>query len=193
MGSPENSLLILLKKGDHNAFKEIFYQFNAKLERFAKGYLPDTADASDIVQNVFVVLWKKKETLSDKTNLSSYLFTLTRNQCLDHLKHKKVRYRYIQFRQTELEEDVKLNIIALERLDMEKDATEELEEAIKAAIAALPKNDRKIFLLSRVKGLTYKEIASVMNIAPSTVEKRIRISLSSLREKLKNFHYIVIL
>jgi RNA polymerase sigma-70 factor, ECF subfamily len=180
-----------LKQGDRSVFEQIFYAYFAAIERFAREYVVHQHVANDMAQNTFLSLWEKRESLRDDTNLKNYLITLTRNQCLNHLNHAKIEKRYIQSTQEKYEREFRLNTSALERFNFDKLQSKELEETIHKAIDDLPEEARSVFLMSRVDGFTYQEIAEKHNISLKAVEKRMSKALTILRGNLKNYYFLV--
>ena len=87
--------LSLLEKGEKCAFETLFRLYYTKLVKISKGYLVYQEEAESIVQNVFLKLWENKASLGEVTNINSYLYTMTKNLCLDQLKHEKIKKNYI--------------------------------------------------------------------------------------------------
>lgn len=187
-----NSSVSELKKGDLKTFESIFYQFASRLERFAYQYVANKDEANDIVQSVFMTLWERKETLTDDTRLFNYLITLTKNQCLNQLKHNKAQRNYQNHEESTYRE-ILLNYYALERFDENKLILKELSDTIDQAIDSLPGQCREIFRMSRFEGMKYQEIADNLGISVKTVEKKMSISLSIMRNALKDFYILLIL
>lgn len=177
----ENSNIDLLT--NKHEFELIFKQYYRQLCSFAFGFMKQTDDAEEIVQDVFVNLWKNKDSLHITVSLKAYLFLSVRNACLNKLKHIKIREQYKQFNQDKLNNSFD---------DVQKSVeSDETEQAIWKAIDKMPKERRKVFVLSRFDGLSYKEIAEKLNISTKTVENQISAALKFLRIELKK--YIVIL
>jgi RNA polymerase sigma-70 factor (ECF subfamily) len=179
-----------LKSGNLKAFESVFDSLSTKLERFAFEYVANKEDASDIVQSVFMTLWERKESLTDDTRIFNYLITLTKNQCLNYLKHVKAQRNYQQRKET-ADRELMLNYYALERFDENKLILEELSTTIEKAIDSLPGQCREIFMMSRFEGLKYQEIADKLNISVKTVEKKMSISLSIMRSVLKDYYCLL--
>ncbi len=151
-------------------FSELYLTYYSKLVRFAKEFVILEEDAENITQDVFTILWEKRDFIGHIDNMNAYLFRLVRNKCLDYLKHKMFEQKYVESVQTSYEADV-----------AEDNDTEIL---IRAAINSLPKRCRDIFLLSRVEGLKYREISEQLGISVNTVECQMGIALKKLRMKL---------
>lgn len=177
-----NSYFILqLKKGDHSSYETLFYLYFDKLHYFASNYIKNTEDAREIIQNVFYKLWEKRTSLKVDMNLNAYLFRMTQNQCLDYIKHLKVKLVFKTFQEKAR--------VDLDESSLSDDPSQQLIEAellqkVDEAIAQLPKACKEIFIKSRFEGLKYKEIAEELSISPKTVENQISKALSFLRKEL---------
>lgn len=167
-------------------FDRIFKKYHTPLFLYAQKFVRDEAIALDLVQDVFTAVWEKK-LVSDEEHLKAYLFHSVRNGCMNYLKHEKVvqKHREQQILSlTELEyyQSGERSLIEKENLDK-----------IWQAIGSLSDIHREIIELSRFEGLKNKEIAERLNIPVRTVETRLFRALSSLKEKLseKLFHILL--
>lgn len=160
-------------------FDKIYVLYYARLHRFAKEYVLDNEDAENIVQDIFLNIWEKKDVLNIRVSLTSYLFSLVKNKCLDFLRHQLVVDEY--------KNDLSLKLTALELLNYTLSAEEDIERIVKEAIDKLPERCRLIFLKSRIEGKKYSEISEELGISVNTVENQISIALKKLRVELKDF------
>lgn len=136
----------------------------------AVSYIENTEDAKEIIQNIFLKVWKKKQILTPEMNLNAYLFKMVKNECLDYLKHTKVQLKY----RKKLEiERAYLNEKALKNDPSQLLIESELQNKIEGLINQLPANCREVFIKSRIEGLKYAEIANELNISVKTVENQI--------------------
>jgi RNA polymerase sigma-70 factor (ECF subfamily) len=181
-----------IKSGSEKAFRVVYDLYFLRLERFAAGYVIDRVEAQDIVQSVFLTLWDRKESLYPETNLNNYLVTLTKNQCLNYLRHVRAELKYVA-KQEQKNAGLLLNYYALEKLNENKILFDELEIAAKQAIDSLPGQSREVFILSRIEGMKYQEIALKLEISVKTVEKKMSIALELLRKALKDYYLLLIL
>ena len=168
-------LLERLRSGDQTAFDTIFRTWYAPLVRLAEGLVGTRAPAEEIVQDVMLELWRRRETLDAEGSPRAYLFQSTRNRALNHLRHLKVQRRG------------EPHVIGEASLRPVADAVlveEEIDVALRDAVGALPDRCREVFELSRVHGLKYAEIAGVLGISVKTVEVQMGKALRSLRERL---------
>lgn len=166
-------------------FSKIYISFYPQLVRFASDFVSYEEDAENIIQDVFVGLWERKDTLDCIENMNAYIYRLAKNKCLDHLKHKIVKEKFIANAQSAYEQELSLKLRSLENIDVEHLSEEKMEKIILNAINSLPKKCREIFLLSRYDGLRYKEISEKLDISINTVETQMCIALKKLRSSIK--------
>ncbi len=172
----------ILKKGDVEGFSRIFSEFHTPLYEYSRRYISDPDDAEDIVQNVFIRVWEKRETLVVKSSFKAYLHKMVTNLCLNTLKQQEVKNQYVQeLKIRMLEED---NRRILEEADTEALVETETIKKLQLAIGNLPDNCQKIFKMSRFSNMKNKEIAYDLNISVRTVETQIYRALKLLRKRL---------
>ena len=167
------------------SFSELYLMYYPKLVRFAKEFVVLEEDAENITQDVFTDLWERRDAIDHIENVNAYLFRLVRNRCLDYLKHKVFEQKYAENVQASFEIELNLKLQSLDRFDV-SDISEgnEMERLVRDAINSLPKRCRDIFLLSRMKGLKYREISEKLGISVNTVECQMGMALKKLRVKL---------
>src|SRR5690606_34163503 len=161
----DQELLALLTQDDGKAYAEIFDRFWPLLQRFSWRMLADQQEATDIVQDVFVVLWEQRRRLEPDRSLRTYLYTVTKNLILIFIRRAKVVSKYLDHQQA----FTQANVNPTEEAIYEK----ELAERIESSLATLPPKARKAFELSRFEQLSYREIATKMDITDSTVKQHI--------------------
>jgi RNA polymerase sigma-70 factor (ECF subfamily) len=146
------------------------------VERFV--HSPDVAE--ELVQDIFLKIWTKREQLTDIDALKTYLFRAARNQALNYLRRGKLERRWAEAQALEGEPAT--------TYAADDDASgQELTEAVRAAIDRLPPRCREVFLLSRDGGLTYAEIARTLGISVKTVETQMGRGLKALRGVLAKY------
>jgi RNA polymerase sigma-70 factor, ECF subfamily len=133
------------------------------------------AIAEEIVQDVMLELWKRRETLADDSSPQAYLFQSTRNRSLNHLRHERVAKEAEPYA-------TKSEIV--ESKAHSRMVEEEMRVAMRRAVDSLPDRCREIFELSRTNGLKYLEIAALLGISVKTVEAQMGKALRVLREEL---------
>jgi RNA polymerase sigma-70 factor (ECF subfamily) len=160
-------------------FDAIYVTYYPRMIRFAGEYVLRKEDAENIVQDIFVLLWEKRDVLDIKVSLVPYLFTLVKNKCLDFLRHKLI--------EEEFAKEYEAKQVALEQLNYAFSSDEDIEEILTAAINSLPERCREIFIKSRVEGKKYREIADELDISVNTVETQMSVALKKLRLSLKDY------
>ncbi len=170
-------LIRKLKKGDIEAFNQIFYAYSSKLYHFAYGYLKSKEDAEEMVQEIFSKIWDKRADIKEEYEFRSYLFSIAFNYIKKHFRAKALINKYSEFassdhRETQqIQEDVNYASLKL-RVDQLVDQMSEKRKAV--------------FFKSRFEGKNSKEIAAEMNISTSTVENHLNQALRFLRLHLKD-------
>ena len=165
---------------DEKAFERFFKENYAMYCRFANGFTNDSDDAEEIVQNTFVKLWENRKSLVLGAQPKAYLFTMIRNACLNQLKHISIREEYKLHNETERNSPQ-------EELNTED---QNLHDKIQQAIQNMPPQRRKIFEMSRLEGLKYREIAAHLNISIKTVENHMGSAMKDLRVEFKDYLHI---
>lgn len=169
-------LLSSLKSGDKTALTVIYKTLWQPLFTYAFSILQDKSACEDIIQNVFVYLWEKKETLQ-VSSLKGYLYVIVRHMVFFHIKTAKMRVELSQDLETRLQ-DTSIELKMYEK---------ETRYGISQIVGALPPRCQEIYRLSREDSHSYKTIASMLNISDRTVEHQISKALRILRNGLENY------
>lgn len=181
----DNNLFERIREGDQFAARELFRRHYSGLCRFAYRLVRSKEDVEDIVEGVFERIWLNREKLKLYQSIKSYLFKAVQNQALDFLRKKENK----NFTLSELSgsrncEDLE----SVSSSDPVQDMIErDLAEAVNEAIERLPQRCRLVLTLNGQEGLTYSEIADVLEISERTVENQIVRALKHLRRDLKDF------
>jgi len=172
-----NSEAILVKqlsKGNILAFNTLYKEYSGRLYRFSMGYLKSEAEAEELVQEVFTLIWEKRADLKEELSLKSFLFTIAFNIIRKHFRTKAYLMQY-------------LNSRPVDEADMATsgDITyNSLYQYMSELVKKLPSRCREIFIKSRFDGLTITEIAREMKISHKTVENQLTKALHFLRTNL---------
>ncbi|TCC97781.1 RNA polymerase sigma factor [Pedobacter hiemivivus] len=177
----DQELLLLLKVGDRAAYEQIYHRYKFVLHNHAWNKTRNREESQDIIQEIFTMLWAKRETLDVNTNLSGYLYTSLRNYILNQIVHKEVQNKYIASIQSFVDQE---SVIA-DHLVREN----QLKALIEKEIDALPPRMKEVFLLSRRENLSHKEIAELLGTTEQTVKKQMTNTLKVLRKKLGTLIY----
>jgi RNA polymerase sigma-70 factor (ECF subfamily) len=171
----DHELLERLRSGAEDAFDAIFRAHYAPLVGLAESLVRERAIAEEVVQEVMLELWRRRETLVVDESLRAYLFRAARNRALNHLRHERVERQGEPYARGESATPAVGHLRLVE---------EEIEGALHEAMQSLPGRCREVFELSRVQGLRYAEIAGVLGISVKTVEAQMGKALRILRERL---------
>lgn len=172
-------LLNGLRKGNEDAFVELFNRYGRMMYALAYRYLKSEEDAEDAVQSAFMKLWARRESLELNENIGSLLYTIVKNHVLNEIRHNAVvvEGNWMMAREAEEADDSFLR-------QMEK--KNQLELLI-SAVSKLPARKRDICLLKLMKGLSNKEIAEQLNIKVPTVKVHYNQAIRMLRKYLMLF------
>ena len=186
MTDDERYLFERLRKGDEAAFKVIYNKYVPRLFYFVREYLPQADMAENIIQDTLMTLWDKKASLADDTNLSAYLYTVAKNNCLSRLRELKYSKKlYDSTDSGDLE--IKANFDALSSLDTSSFTFSEIEKIINETLEQLPPQCRVVFQMSRFDEKKYREIAEELSISVKAVEGHMTKALKLFRINLKDY------
>jgi len=174
-----------LRQSDRDAFARLYKKYWRRLFDSAYKRLLLREECEEIIQELFVDIWAKRETLIITVSMEAYLFGALRFSIYNLIRSQKIRNAYLDHLANTREAEQ--NYIE-DRLYYE-----ELALALEKSIENLPEKARNVYLLSRKENLTYKEIAQQLNMPIDTVEKQMGKALKILRMNLKDFTLILIL
>ncbi len=174
--SDTEKIILKFKAGEASAFDTIYDMHSQKLYRFALGLLKDHDNACEIVQEVFVTLWEKRNQVDITFDFENYIFTIAHNAIRKFFRKKSMENKFRDIllnTSTETIENADTSIIY-----------NELLELANRTIEKLPPKRKTVFKLSRLEGLTIKEIASRLDISTRTAENQLARALKYLKEEL---------
>lgn len=180
----EQHMLEEFIEGDESAFNDFFETYYTDLCNFVNAYIRNESVSEDIVQDVFVYIWKNRTNLIITHSLKHYLFTSAKNKSLNYLRNLRTRLSKEQQAIVEYETVTE---------QTEKDiALKELQLLLNQAIENLPPKCREIYLLSRDEELSNKDISEKLGISVKTVENQMTIALRKIREALQCYQHEMI-
>lgn len=174
----ESELLQQLIQGDAGAFRQLYEHYQGRIFLFAYRFTKSKDAAEEVVQEVFVKLWEKREQINIEKNFSAYIIRVTRNLILDGLK--KAAY------DKKMQQQILHHMRALRDTTAEELLNKELERLHKQAIDALSPQKKTIYLLSREEELTYEQIAEKLGISRNTVRNHMADALQTIREYISS-------
>lgn len=180
MKPEESELISRCQQGDQEALKEIFNLYHQKVYRIAYGVVRQREDALDIVQEVFIKLYRSIKNFKGKSSFYTYLYRMTLNQAIDYSRKAKKSL----FSRPTWEKESEPVDEEIQRPDSQA-AQKQFEERVQKAMETLSEDQRAALILREIEGLSYHEIAEVMECSLGTVMSRIHYGRKRLRELLK--------
>ena len=176
---PDNELWLMIIDGHVAAYAELYERYWESLFETAYWHVLDKATAKDIVQEVFVYCWQKREQIRINESVAAYFRTAVRFKVLNYLKSEDAREKYQLLAGRELP--------AITYNTNDHMAMADLQASYRRELERLPDKMRAIFIDSRDHGLSIEEIAQKRAISPQTVKNQLSAALKKLREGLGNF------
>jgi len=172
-------LVKLLKKDDMKAFDIIYKKYSRRLYGFVFRYIKQEADTEEIVQDVFIKIWKSRDKINVYTSFESFLFTIAHNATVNLLKKRAIEQKYVE------------HVKSIQYIEESYELTDEihykeLKQKFQGVFNELSPRQKEIFQLSREDGLSNKEIAEKLGISVQTVKNHLVTTLSFLKSKLNN-------
>jgi RNA polymerase sigma-70 factor (ECF subfamily) len=176
----ESELLVQLKKGNEAAFSQLFREYNPLVYKAAYKFLRSHTLAEEVVQDVFLKLWLKRAEIDVVRRLDAYLFVMARNFIFDRIK--KMAYETAGQATLPKQEPFVDDAEYLIR-------QHQCQALLKEAIDLLPPQQKEVYLLSKMEGLSHLVIAARMELSPLTVKKHLTLALQAIRKHIGNNLY----
>jgi RNA polymerase sigma-70 factor (ECF subfamily) len=173
----EKYIIAGLKNKDKTIFDFVFSYYYTGLCTYTRRWVNNPDIAEDLVQDFFVRLWTNSSNIEITSSLKSYFFTSVKNRAINHLKHVKIKEKFV----------VQTINGSTEDYSNWEFTEPELTELIEKGMQKLPPRCREIFILSRFEGKDNGEIAEMLEISKRTVELQISNALKILRTELKDY------
>ncbi|MEL7585836.1 MAG: RNA polymerase sigma-70 factor [Prolixibacteraceae bacterium] len=181
----ESFIFSRMAEGSKEAFRFFFEKYYPDLCNLVNLYLHDPVMSEEIVQDVFIYLWEKKEIIKIESSVKSYLLRASKNKSINYIRNERTK---LGIHRKLAETDT----TCAEMPDSVMDAMQ-LRKVIDAAIDSLPVRCREIYILAKEKNLPYKQIAGELGISVKTVEAQMGIALKKLREHLRPYYHDIFL
>ena len=174
----EQKVLQLLAQGSEYAFTQIFDHYRGNVYTTSVKFLKSPVLAEEIVQDVFLKIWLKRSTMNEIRNFEGYLYLITRNLIFDRIKKIALDTRLVK--------EISKKQITVNDTD-HLVQQHQYQDILNKAIDQLPPQQKQVYCLSKVSGLSRDEIADQMHISPLTVKTHLSKALQSIREQLKKY------
>tara|TARA_R110000737_G_C14612393_1_gene491193 strand:+ start:1185 stop:1775 length:591 start_codon:yes stop_codon:yes gene_type:complete len=177
----ETDLVLLLKQGDKFAFEELYHRYIDRMLGFASSFLLNGEEAEEVVQIVFIGVWDNRKSFDPEKSFSAYLYRSIKNRILNRIRDQKKMCDL-----SNISDEKSFDGLDIEREICLKETTREALEVV----SKMPKIRQKVFILSKIDGLSNKEISEKLSISTRTVEHHIYKAKKSF--KVNNFDNIVL-
>jgi RNA polymerase sigma-70 factor (family 1) len=181
----DEDLMQEIKADNMFAFDVLYKKYCKKVYKFGYSILKSTEEAENLMQDVFLSLWENRHKVEKDSSIKSYVFTITYNSAISTLRKKVRESEFVEYLKS-------LQEIREEPVDAGLEY-KELTNKLEKIINELPRRQKEVYLMHRVEGLKYIEIADLLNISVNTIENHMSRALKTIREKLGNYPLIVIL
>lgn len=166
-----------LRSGSHKAFEGVFLAYFQRVRLFIGGIIKSDADAEELAQEVFVKLWMNREALDAGRPLGAYVYTMAKNAAFNFLKHKLVEQSYTGSFAFPDDSATPEDIFFAREISL----------LVETAVNGMPEQRRRIYVLSREKGMSNVDIAERLGISKKTVENQLSLALQELRKVVSLF------
>ncbi len=178
MDVEQNQLITGLRAGDKKVYQKIFDTFYEPLCNYCMSRIQSQEDAEEIVQDIFVKLWVKRDELNIAQSLRAYLYRMALNKIINYTEHHKVRrIHQAETLATHSPHNDQISVIQ----------ENEIQQIVFETVDSMPPKRRAVYELSRHEGLKYAEIAEQLDISIKTVEAHLSKALEQLRIALKDY------
>lgn len=184
----EKELITLLKQKDREAFKTIVASWQDMVYNTALGILQNEEDAEDIAQEVFMQVYESIGSFKEESKFSTWVYRIAVSKALDHIRKKKTKKRFA-FIQSLYGKDDRMMTDPPDffhpgvKLENKENAT-----YLFKAMEKLPANQKTAFVLNKMEGLSYAEIADIMKLSASAVDALLQRSRQNLKKHLKEYY-----
>lgn len=172
----EEQLLTRLRAGDRQAFELIYREYAPRLHAYCLNITKSAEDAQDLVQEAFAVLWEKRDTV--RTGIASFLFAIVKHQLISIFRRRLHEPQYEDY--IAYVNDIRLSTFREPML------YDEYRRTIADILHVLPEQQRSVFVLHRLQGLSHKQIAEQLHLSEQTTRNLLSLSLKEIRQQLQN-------
>lgn len=181
----ERELIALLRQKDDNAFRQIVTDWQKLVYNTVLGLLQNEEDAEDVSQEVFIQVYESVQSFKMESKLSTWLYRIAVSKSIDHLRKKKTKKRFSFLFSVDDHQHIKNQVPDFYHPGVKLEQKEDAAILFKA-ISFLPKNQKVAFILNKMEGLSYTEIAEVLLISTSAVDSLLHRAKKNLKKYLSH-------
>ena len=174
-----------IKQDEKDAFRELYDRYSPRIFRFAQSYLKNNDDSEELVQNTFLKIWENREILNTEKNIKAFIFKIAVNTIYDFIRRKNIEQAYVDYQ--------KLNFSPDENYTWHSVIYEEMLQNLQELMKQMPEQQRAIFQLSKIDGLSNDEIAQKLNLSKRTVENHLYRAISYLKTNFQDKSIVMLL
>lgn len=178
----DRGLFIAVMQGDRDAFENLFQKYYVSLCHYSQSYLDNPGEAEDIVQDVFVNIWRQRGKIELRSTVYTYLYSSVKHGALNVLKHRAVERNHNHALIEFLEDQC--------RTDYSYEDEKRLEK-VRRAFQELPEQCRRVFMMNCFEGKKYSEIADSLHISINTVKSHVLKSYRIIRRQVADDSFIL--
>ena len=192
-GPPDAELMLAFRRGDARAFETLVQRHQRGIYNFILRSVRDRSRTEELLQEVFLRVVRAKDRYERTAKFTTWIYAIARNLCVDESRRARFRdHKSLDAKRPGRDGEEGGNLLSrMPAADVPTDEAAEaptLRRRMKAAIEALPDDQREVFLLRQLSGLSFREIGETLGVPENTVKSRMRYALEKLRENLGDLH-----
>lgn len=187
----DEELMAQYQKGDNSAFQEIFRRHRRGVYGYILRYTGNEQESEEIFQDVFIKMHRAAPNWVPTAKLSTWLYTIVRNLCIDVHRKKRIRHTVSLDEKKEDGDDRSLyDVIASDEARPDHESSDrEIGKILEEALSKINEDQREVFLMREKSGFKFEEIAEILGVSVNTVKSRMRYALEGLKKCLEKSGY----
>jgi RNA polymerase sigma-70 factor, ECF subfamily len=173
----DHDIVLKIKQGDETAFNSLFYQYHGRVFNLCRKFLSRKEDAEEVVQTVFLAVWENRNQLDENQPIIAYILTITKHWIYNFLKKRVYRKAFLDYLETRND--------SLDFVTEDEISYHDLQNLLEKLMEEMPPKRKEIFHLSKIEGLSYREISQRLSITESTVNTQITKALEYIRKQVE--------
>jgi RNA polymerase sigma-70 factor (ECF subfamily) len=190
ISDPDVQLMLRFRSGDEEAFRELFEKHSRAIVNFAYNFVGSRPRAEELAQDIFLQIYRAGPRYEPHAKFTTWLYRIATNACLNEVRRPERRYatKPLEHDADDGRERAEIGIADPQAITGESAlAGRELEARIRGVLGDLPDNQRAALILSRVDGLSYREVADALECTESAVKSLVFRATATMRKELEEF------